>query len=353
MKHKKFLKRLLYFALMLIIINVILDQLYKNFVVHNILNNAKDKDFMAYDDTLKYLSLGNSHNTVNTHILDNAYNYNAPAENYVQSYYKLKSIIKEKKKKPEYLLLYIDMSAFSQLAAGYFEHNSYWIKYIDYFELSRIMHDKRILSKWLEGKFVSYAGGYRDIMLSIVYLVKIGKLDLHNGFRPPRNFKNFAYKKPADISLFSDEADYDWTKGERIGKEEKIIRAKAKSGIYFNKKTYFDKTMATYFKMILQLCQENDIKVILLRAPLTKAYWEDVNTIIPVDSLYAKVESIYRQYPNVTNVLDYHNIFFNHPEYFFDADHINPKGTEIFTKRLKKDLKKEDKKNKTTQTSER
>ncbi len=335
---KKFLIRLLYFLLAIVAVNLILDQLYKNFVVHNILNNAKDEDFMAYEDTLEYLSMGNSHNTVNTHILDNAYNYNSPAENYVQTYYKLKSIIEEKDKKPENLLIYIDMAGFSPRAAGYFEHNSYWIKYIDYFELARIMDDKNILSKWLEGKFVSYAGGYRDIMLSILYLVKIGKLDLHHGYRPPRNFKNFAFKRPANINVFSDEADYDWSQGERVSSEEEIIRARAKSGIYFSIQEYFDKTMATYFEMILELCRQNDIKVILLRAPLTKAYWEDVNQILPADSLYEKVEEIYSRYPNVTRVLDYHDLFFDHPEYFFDADHINPKGAEIFTRRLKKDL---------------
>ena len=335
---KKFLIRLLYFLLAIVAVNLILDQLYKNFVVHNILNNAKDEDFMAFEDTLEYLSLGNSHNTVNTHIMDNTYNYNSPAENYVQSYYKLKSIIDEKQKKPENVILFIDMSAFGPRAGSYFEYNSYWIKYIDYFELARIMDDKKILSKWLEGKFISYAGGYRDIMLSLVYLVKIGKLDLYHGYRPPRNFKNFAFKQPADINVFSDEADYDWTRGERIDKEEEILRARAKSGIYFNRNEYLDKTMATYFEMILKLCQENDIHVILLRAPLTKAYWEDVNRIIPVDSLYSNVKAIYNRYPNVIRVLDYHDIFFDHPEYFFDADHINPKGTEIFTRRLKKDL---------------
>ncbi len=29
-----------------------------------------DKQFAEYDDTLKYLALGNSHNCINTHILE-------------------------------------------------------------------------------------------------------------------------------------------------------------------------------------------------------------------------------------------------------------------------------------------
>ncbi|MDZ7743373.1 MAG: hypothetical protein U5Q03_16950 [Bacteroidota bacterium] len=335
---KKFLIRTLWFLLLLILINVVLDQLYKNYVAHNILNNKKDRDFTNYNETLQYLSMGNSHNVVNTYILDNTYNYNSPAENYVQTYYKLRSIIEEKNKKPQNLLLFIDMSSFSPRAGKYFEHNSYWIKYIDYFELARIKGDKNILNKWVEGKFFSYAGGYREIMLTFVYLIKIGKLDLHNGYRSPRNYNNFAYEKPEDMGGFSVEENYDWSGARRVDKSEEKRRARYKSDIYFSMKGYFDPTLAIYFNKILELCHEHGIKVILIRVPVTKAYWEYVSSKIPVDSLYDKIEGIYNRYPNVKKVLDYHDVFFLRPELFFDADHLNPEGAELFTKRLKEDL---------------
>jgi hypothetical protein len=338
--NKKFLKRLLYFVLILIAVNFILDHLFKNFTVHNILNNAKDKDFSEYNDSLKYLSMGNSHNTVNTYILDKAYNYNSPAENYVQSYYKLKSILEVQKRKPEYLILYIDNSSFGPKAMGYLEHNSYWIKYIDYAELAKIKSDNNIFNKWIEGKFISYAGGYRSIMLTLVYYFKIGHLDIHKGYRPPRNFKNFAFEKPANISTFSDESSYDWSGGTRVDQQEEIRRAKLKTSIYFSPNAYLDPSIASYFEMILKLCQEHDVKIILLRSPVTAPYWQEVNKLIPVDSLQQKVGNIYKRYPNVAKVLDYHDLYFDHPEYFYDADHLNPKGAELFTKQLKKDLGK-------------
>ena len=70
-----------------------------------------DKQFAEYDGTLTYLALGNSHNCINTHILENSFNYGSPSENFIQSYYKLKYILEKSGKKPEYLLLQADISS--------------------------------------------------------------------------------------------------------------------------------------------------------------------------------------------------------------------------------------------------
>ncbi|MBU2649367.1 MAG: hypothetical protein KKA81_00400 [Bacteroidetes bacterium] len=339
--HRRFYIRALTFILVLIAANILLDQVYKNFVVHNILNNAKDKDFLEYDDTLTYLSMGNSHNTVNTYILENSYNYFSPAENYVQTYYKLKYILENTEKKPENLLLYIDLSSFGPRAANYFEHNSYWVKYLDFFELARIKDDRDVLANWVEGRFFSYAGNYRDFKLSLVYLVKIGKLELHHGYRPPRNFKNFAYNKPEGVGILSDESTYDWSDAIPVDSTERMHRARQKSSIYFAKDAYFDSSVAIYFEMILEKCRQHDVNVILLRAPVTKEYFQDVSQMIPVELIYDSIKKIYSKYPNVIQVLDYHDLYFDHPEYFFDADHLNPVGAEEFTKRLRCDLEKQ------------
>ncbi len=337
--HRRFYIRVLTFIMVLVAANILLDQVYKNFVVHNILNNSKDEDFLEYDDTLTYLSMGNSHNTVNTYILENSYNYFSPAENFVQTYYKLKYILEETGKKPENLILFTDLSAFGPRAGNYFEHNSYWVKYVDFFELARIKDDRSAILNWVEGRFFSYAGNYRDFKLSLVYLIKIGKLELHNGYRPPRNFKNFAYERPEGVGILSDESSYDWSSAIPVDSSERIRRARQKSSIYFVDGAYPDRTLAIYFEKILQLCRNHNVNVILLRAPVTKEYFQDVSSRIPVEEIYERIEKIYARYPNVIKVLDYHDLYFDHPEYFFDGDHLNPKGAEEFTKELRKELK--------------
>ncbi len=311
---KNFIIRIVLFLLTLIVANTVLDQLYKKFVVHNLLNNTKDEQFNAYTGTLKYLSLGNSHNCVNTYILGNSFNYGSPGENYIQSYYKLKSILEKSDKKPENVILFADISSFGPKTANRLEYNSYWIKYIDYFELAKIKRNRDILSKWLEGKFFSFAGNYKDIQLTFIYAIKIGKLELHNGYRPHRDFKNFARE------------------------QNRTKQARAKVNIYLSKQDYLDKDIKFYFERILQLCQDHGINVILIRIPVTREYFEESSNIVPVDELYEQVQVICTSYQNVTHFLDYHDLYFDHPEYFFDPDHLNPRGSDLFTERLKLDL---------------
>lgn len=312
---KKFVLRSLLFIALLLLVNVMLDQSFKAFSVHNILNKRMDEQFAGYTDTLKYLSMGNSHNCVNTYLLEKSFNYGSPSENYIQSYYKLKHILEHSGKKPEYLLLQADISTYGAKIANRYEYNSYWIKYIDYPELARIKNDRQVLTKWLEGKFFSYAGNYKDVQLSIVYRIKIKTLEMHNGFRPHRDYRNFA-QEPNRQQLAWDKAQLFSTQG-----------------------VYFDPTIKAYFKKILQLCDDYEIKVYLIRYPVSQEFYTEETRIVPAWKLYPEVERIASGYTSYLGTLDYHNLFFDHPEYFFDPDHLNIKGSDLFTLKLADDLR--------------
>jgi len=274
-----------------------------------------DKQFAEYQGTLTYLALGNSHNCINTHILENSFNYGSPSENLFQSYYKLKYILEQSGKKPEYLILQADISSFGPKSADRFEYNFYWKKYIDYFELAKIKGDRDMYGKWLEGKFFSYAGNYKDIQLSILYRIKMKDLEMYRGFRPHRDFRNFA-----------EEAD-----------RQKIAWKKA--NLILSKEEYFDPGVRICFEKIMQLCQVHNVKVLLLRIPMSKEFYEEEMKIVPADKLYHEVEEIVNRYPVYAGTYDYHDLYFDHPEYFFDPDHLNVQGTDLFTSRLAEDLK--------------
>lgn len=311
---RTFTIRLLLFSALLIGINIALDQAFKTFSVHNILNKRLDDQFAAYQGTLKYMSMGNSHNCVNTWILPNSFNYGSPSENYIQSYYKLKYILEKSGKKPEILLLQADLSTFGPKIANRYEYNSYWLKYIDYPELARIKGDHEVLTKWLEGKFFSYAGNYKDVQLTIVYRIKIKKLEMHNGYRPHRDYANFA-----DVA-------------------DKQRDAWNKAHLFLTPGQAFDPTIKAYFRMILELCREHGVKVILIRYPETEEMYTAESQIISPGSLYHEVTAIAGGYTSYAGILDYHSLFFGHPEYFFDPDHLNVKGSDLFTEKLTTDL---------------
>lgn len=311
----KSIKRFILFAALLVMVNIALDQSFKAFSVHNILNRRMDEQFAAYNDTLKFLSLGNSHNCINTYILEKSFNYGSPSENYIQSYYKLKHILEKSDKKPEYVILQADISTYGPKIADRYEYNSYWIDYIDYPELARIKGDRTILTKWLEGNFFSYAGNYKDVQLSILYRIKIRKLELHNGYRPHRDYRNFA--------------------------EETNKRKLAwdKANLFLSKETYFDPSIKAYFEKILQLCEAHQVKVIMVRYPMTKEFHEEEMKIVPADKLFSEINAIASRYPAFEGIFDYHDLFFDHPEYFFDPDHLNIKGSDLFTKKFAADMK--------------
>ncbi len=311
---RKFAIRLLLFLAVLLTINYALDRAFKAFSVHNYINKMMDDQFAVYDDTLKYLALGNSHNCINTHILEKSFNYGSPSENFIQSYYKLKYILEKSGKKPEYVILQADNSSFGPKASDRYEYNSYWIKYIDYVELAKIKNNRDVLLKWPEGKFFSYVGNYKDIQLSILYRIKFKTFEMYRGYRPHRDYHNFA-----------DEAD-----------RQKVAWDKA--NLVLSKEGYFDPSIRVYFEKILQLCQAHGVNVILVRVPMTKEYYEEETKIIPVDKLWDEVDSIISRYPVYKGIFDYHGLYFDHPEYFFDPDHLNVKGADLFTAQFAKDL---------------
>ena len=311
---RKFVIRLILFLSLLVVISIALDRSFKAFSVHNTLNNMMDRQFAEYDDTLKYLAMGNSHNCINTHILENCFNYGSPSENFIQSYYKLKYILEKTGKKPEYLILQADLSSFGPKISDRYEYNSYWIKYIDYMELARIRNSKDMLYHWLEGKFFSYVGNYKDVQLSIYYRMKIKQIEMYHGYRPHRDYHNFA-----------DEPDMQKT-------------AWDKANLILSKEEYFDPAIKVYFEKILQLCQVYGVRVIMVRMPMTKEFNEEEAKLVPADKLIAEVNAITSRYPVFAGSLDYHLLFVRHPEYFFDPDHLNIMGADLFTTQLARDL---------------
>jgi hypothetical protein len=313
---RKFAIRLILFLAILLAVNFALDRAFKAFSVHNFINKMMDDQFAEYNDTLKYLALGNSHNCINTHILEKSFNYGSPSENFIQSYYKLKYILEKSGKKPEYVILQADNSSFGPKASDRYEYNSYWIKYIDYVELAKIKNNRDVLLKWPEGKFFSYVGNYKDIQLSILYRIKFKTFEMYHGYRPHRDYHNFA-----------DEAD-----------KQKVAWDKA--NLVLSKEGYFDPAIKVYFEKILQLCQAHGVRVILVRVPMTKEYYEEETKIIPVDKLWDEVKSITSRYPVYQGTFDYHDLFYDHPDYFFDPDHLNVKGADLFTAQFAKDLER-------------
>jgi hypothetical protein len=260
--------------------------------------------------------LGNSHNRVNPVILGTAFCYIMPKEIYTQTYYKLKYILEKTNKRPENILLSIDPVNFSPRAETELLFDGYWRKYLNYFELVHDYHNFDYLVNWFTGNFFSYAGNYRYVLMSIQFL-KADLNQIKNGYIQARNYLNFAKE----------------SNREAIGFE--VATAYLSS---YSKKSILGETR--YYLKILDLCKQYNIHLILLRMPMTDEYLKYARKLIDLDKLDREITDLTRNHCDDFKVFDYRNEFHGKPEYFFNADHINPAGVIIISRKIKEELEK-------------
>lgn len=96
-----------------------------------------------------------------------------------------------------------------------------------------------------------------------------------------------------------------------------------------------------YAKEILEICKKNNWKFIYIIVPCHKFYVEELEKIekdIFTQRIYNNLDIINKEY----KVLDYikDKRFYINEEYFLNADHLNEKGAEYFTKILLNDINK-------------
>ena len=97
-----------------------------------------------------------------------------------------------------------------------------------------------------------------------------------------------------------------------------------------------------YFQKTLRLAKERNIMVVLVKLPVTREFDDtftrhNFSTDEYYNVIFNKVDLILG---NNYKVLDYHDIFYEHDEYFEDPDHLNYFGRDIFSKILYEDLEK-------------
>jgi hypothetical protein len=309
----KVFKHIVFFLLVFTAINVLAVYVFKKIIVEKTLLMKKEQQFNEYNDTLKYLCLGDSRiqNAVDTRILENCFNFSTANESYIQTYYKLKKLIEEDYK-PKAILLPIDQTSFSEKYASRFKYNYYWVSYIDFFEVAERKKDWQTAFKYVQGKYFPYAGEYK---LVNNYLTKGNKdiaENMINGFKP--RHKDFAN----DSNLF--------------------LTGQLKARLYLKEGTYWNEVVVSYFKDLLSIAKENNIEVVVLKMPMTKGYLDGAKEFVKNDDFYNRLSELLSEYKNVT-LLDYEKVFINDNSCFWNPDHLNYKGSQLFTKQLKKDLR--------------
>ncbi len=315
--NKQFFLKLFVFIMLVLLVNEGLNLAYDHWMYYFRLARNQDEQFKSCPDTLKYLMLGNSHNRINPDILGNGFCYITPKEVYRQTWYKLKYILEKTHTRPEYILLSIDPVNFSPKAENDHSFDGYWRKYIDYIGLAREYRDPGYLLNWATGKFFSYVGNYKYTWMSILF-IKADLTKISHGYFPARNYKNFA-KEP---------------NREQLG----YYVSSAYLASYGGKPIPGD---TEYYLRILSLCRQYKIHLILLRMPLTDEYLKSARKLVDLDKLDRQILNLTRNNCSDFTVFDYRNEFHGKPWYFFNADHVNPAGATIISRKIKTALEKQ------------
>lgn len=321
----KFIKKSSLFILIFICIIFILNSIYINAIGKNKLQIRKKLEWQEHkktldNATLDYAFWGDSHTTsgLNPEYIKNSFNFGNPGENYVETYFKIKSLIEKDNIKVKSFILELDTHTFSKilLIAGngsLFNQLNYkdFMSSKDFASLSEksrltILFEEEIKEIEIIGagtEIINYLIGKQNL--------KVSKL----GWQ--KNTKDFSENKDSTLTA------------------KKYSRHFEKDPILIEDKIF------DYFQKILEIANENQIKIVFIKYPVSNEYDNELKrNNLPRDDYYKELFARIDETTTDYVVLDYYDLFFEHSEYLNDSDHLNYIGSEILSRKVADDLKK-------------
>ncbi|MEJ2758160.1 MAG: hypothetical protein P8046_06710, partial [Anaerolineales bacterium] len=238
-------------------------------------------------------------------------------ESPIHTYYKLRAAFEQAEFQPRVVVLPVDLHTFSSFRAERLDDQdpAFWSQYVDYLEVGREQGDWFPMAVERAKVEFAYLGGLDDV-LGILFPSEPWEVaDMQRGYAP--DYENFA----------------NWTAEEQLDQAEERI-AKHLEG-----SQVVDPLMVTYMGRLLDLLEEHDVQVVLVWYPITELYADLADERVSVNGHFAAMQSLFADRSNIL-WLDYHDLFWGHPEYFSDSDHLNVDGAQIFTERFVQDLRK-------------
>ncbi len=278
------------------------------------------KDFYSHaPDTIDVMFLGSSHakfafNTefYNEKLNINTFNLSSSEQTPLVGYYSLKEALKYQK--PE-LLVYEaywrefginDNTTSAYAVYGYMKGQDSNITL-----LASISKDENFPSFLLQAICKTYK--YREAFFPALKHILKGELK--------KNYTSYHKNQYSDFIYVSD----GYNVSDKVVSSEKLFNSNPfkKAGLNFK----WNDIQIRYFKKTMTLCKENNIKVLIVTAPLPKPtmgfvknYEQYSNKILSIANDFGIKYIDY-------NSLDYRDIFEDH--FFFDSNHLNSEGTKM------------------------
>ena len=312
-EEKRFVKKFLVFGAIFIALLLIMNVGYYHLILSSGTLEKKYTQFQECKKNIKILVLGDSHTDagINPMHINNSFNDASAGESYFQTYYKLKTYLDEGLKL-EVIILPFDLHSFSSFRADRIKQQWYWSRYVNYLELSKNNKNIKVLDTLnleLQSFFPVINKGQH---ITELFFMKSKKNDIIKGYEA----RNGNYSKLKN--------KYHW--------------ALSRVNSQLKNQVFIDESLVKYFKKILELSEENNISVVLIKYPLSIEYFTAIKEFIPdTEKYYQDIKKMIMGYKDIF-LLDYQKLFFGQDSLFSDSDHLNNIGAIIFTKQVNNDL---------------
>lgn len=307
-------------VLMALLINGILSELYRRGPAQRSSKAVWDAAFYEYPHDVELLMMGSSHigMQVDARIMGpNAFTLSTPGESYIQTYYRLRYVLEHTDHPIDTVVLPASLHSFIVQQTTRMDVAP-WPKYLDYWEIGAEFGERTNYAlKFARNALVPYAGRFEDFVIEANDDWSVEETIEMQGtkFIPDREMDAETLKYLSAVRV----RDHFWE-----GMKQQF---------------WFDERVARYLEKVLDLAQEHDIRVVLVRTPLAEEYWRLANERIDVEYLDRRVADFIQGRSKVS-YLDYYDLYFDRPELFFDGDHLGEAGSAIFTEHLARELEK-------------
>ena len=304
---------------------LILSILAINFIYEKTILEKKqiyiiEEEYLKYaqenNRTIKYAFFGDSHtnNDANPRYIPGAYNFAVGGQNYIKIYHRLNKILHKDKVKIDTIIFGVDPHTFSSKFyddAFMLDNLWFWINYYKFYSYEELhkLTGKSKTQLFIDSR-LPFLGQGRDFEI----LFKNDRSMIYRGWI-------------ADNRNFS--------------KENKTAVAKADYNANFRgQTTQLMEVGLLHFNKSINLARENNMTIIFIRYPLSREYLDNLkyNNITQEEYYDIIFKIIKDRLGSNYHFLDYQAIFMDNSEHYADSAHLNPGGSEEFSKRLYKDL---------------
>jgi len=320
--------RYLAFPILVVVSIAFINHLYYVVVLQKQMLLRKAADYQNYlknipQKEIGYGFFGDSHaaDGINPVYIPEAYNFANPSENYIKNYYRLNKIVNGDGAKIDTIVFETDQHSFNSATNDDGGVRTDLYEYSTFIPMKDIavFNDEPFAKVWFDSTFPSLGKGEETIDDIFYRFYNWNSTRIHNGYSGA----------VGDFSLLSETGR---KQNAEITYELHFGTDKGLSGPYLD-----------YFFKALNIAKEKKMHIIFVRYPVSKEYQMALSEHKKqrnsyYEDLTKKIDGALGSYPYIT--LDYYDLLSDHPEYFFDPDHLNLSGATILSKKLASDLKK-------------